>query len=328
MIEVTLYTRQDCHLCEQTKQMLLELKQEIPLEIKEIDIDLDPALQKKYFSEVPVVYVDPYTIKAPIEKKDLEITLRAAQQRAQQIADIEEGIASGRIQVDIPWTRMDRFTLWLTRRWLRVFNIFTLIYVGLPFLAPVFMQAGLDAPAGVIYRVYGIVCHQFAFRSWFIYGEQAFYPRQEANIPGVIPYQETSGLPGDDLWAARSFVGDKLSGFKVALCQRDIAIYLGILMFGMLFSLAGRKFIKIPWYIWILLGVMPIAVDGFSQLISQPPLNLIAYRESTPLLRTITGGLFGFVTAWYGYPIAEESMRDSRDYLMAKLKRIENRQPG
>jgi len=325
MIEVTLYTRNDCHLCEQAKELVLELEKDIPLTFKELNIDQDPALLKKYGQEVPVITTGPYTLKAPIERGDLEITLRAAQQRAQHIADIEEGISNGRIQVDTPWTKADRFTLWLSRHWLAAFNIFTLIYVGLPFLAPVFMERGMEAPAALIYRLYGAVCHQFAFRSFFLFGEQPYYPRQEAAIPNVLTYQQTTGLLGDDLWAARAFIGNKIVGFKVALCERDVSIYAGILLFGLLFGITHQKMKGIPWFIWVPLGLLPIALDGFSQLLSQPPLSLLPYRESTPFLRVITGWLFGFFTAWYGYPIAEASMRDSRDYLMAKLRRINNR---
>jgi uncharacterized membrane protein len=325
MIEVTLYTRQNCPLCDEAKAMILSLESEIPLILKEIDIDFDTALKKKYGDLIPVIRVGPYMIKAPIELTDLRISLLAAQQREQQIAEIKAEIASGKFTADVPFTKIDRFTLWLTRKWVMVFTIFTLIYVGLPFLAPVLMQSGAQAPAALIYRVYGAVCHEFAFRSWFLFGEQPFYPRQEAGISGYITYQDATQLPGDDLWAAREYVGNNRVGFKVALCQRDIGIYVGILMFGIIFAITGHRIKGIPWYFWIIFGVLPIALDGMSQLLSQPPLTILAYRESTPLLRTITGWLFGFVTAWYGYPIAEASMRDSQEYLMAKVKRIESR---
>jgi uncharacterized membrane protein len=109
----------------------------------------------------------------------------------------------------------------------------------------------------------------------------------------------------------------------VALCERDIAIYGGILLFGLAFSLTGRRIKHLPWYFWLLFGILPIAIDGFSQLLSQPPLGFFPYRESTPLLRSITGFLFGFTTAWFGFPIVEESMVDVRRYYgqkMAKAK--------
>lgn len=322
MIEVILYTRQDCHLCEEVKTFLETLQDDVPHKLTEIDVDSDSKLRKAYGETVPVMIIGPYTLQAPIENSDLEITMRAAQQRAQQISKIEDDIASGRLQVDIPWGRADRITFWLSRNWLNAFNIFVLIYVGLPFLAPILMRAGATTPANWIYRGYSVVCHQFAFRSWFIYGDQTYYPREEANLSEVVPYDRATGLSSDDLWAARGFEGNEKVGYKVALCQRDVAIYFGILGFGLLYAVTGRRLFGIPWYIWIAFGVLPIALDGVSQLISQPPLSLLPYRESTPVLRSITGFLFGFVTAWFGYPIAEESMRESREYLTAKLNRL------
>ena len=321
MIEVILYTRKDCHLCDETKAKINSLEKDIPFKFREVDIDQDKDLTKKYGLEIPVVKVGPYTLKAPIDPLDLEVSVRAAHQREMDIASIDEGIASGRIPVDVKWGRADRFTLWITDHWLAVFNWFTLIYVSLPFLAPVFMQSGLTGPAQVIYKGYGFVCHQFAFRSWFLFGEQTYYPRAEANLTSVESYQAATGLPSDDLWAARGFIGNPELGYKVALCERDVAIYVGILAFGILFGLTKRKLFGLPWYFWLIFGILPIGLDGFSQLLSQPPLSFLPYRESIPILRVITGFLFGFMTAWFGYPIAEDSMRESREYLVLKLKR-------
>jgi hypothetical protein len=65
---------------------------------------------------------------------------------------------------------------------------------------------------------------------------------------------------------------------------------------------------------------VPIGLDGVSQIVSQLPWDIIPVRESTPLLRTITGGLFGFATAWFGYPIVEETMADTRKIMTVKIK--------
>jgi hypothetical protein len=37
------------------------------------------------------------------------------------------------------------------------------------------------------------------------------------------------------------------------------------------------------------------------------------------LLRTLTGALFGITTAWYGFPLIEETMLDSRKALKKKF---------
>jgi uncharacterized membrane protein len=118
-------------------------------------------------------------------------------------------------------------------------------------------------------------------------------------------------------------------GYKVALCQRDVAIYAAILLFGLLFGFLRRLPLKKPfpslhWAIWLLVGILPMGLDGGTQIASQfiPLINsYIPFRESTPFLRTLTGGLFGFTTAWFGYPLVEESFVDSLNILDTKRKR-------
>jgi uncharacterized membrane protein len=118
-------------------------------------------------------------------------------------------------------------------------------------------------------------------------------------------------------------------GYKVALCERDVAIYGGILLFGLLFALSGRRLPALPWYLWILLGMGPIGLDGFSQLFSQfnwPWLAaILPYRESTPFLRVLTGAMFGIATAWFAYPYIEESMNETRKFFLKKFAVVETR---
>jgi len=321
MIEVILYSRTDCHLCEIAQKYLEELQSSVPHHMTIIDVDSDPKLIKMYGFNVPVVIVGPYKLTAPIEKKDLEISLLAIKQSQEQEEEIDRSIKEGQLQIPVKWTRADEISYWFSKHYLAIFNVLVFIYVGVPFLAPVMMKTGTDKPAAIIYRVYGFVCHQLAFRSWFLFGDQIAYPREDADVDYMISYEQATGLDGNDLLSARAFIGNPELGYKVALCQRDVAIYGGILIFGILFAILGRRIKSLHVVIWILIGILPIAVDGLSQLLSQPPLNLILYRESTPLLRTITGFLFGFLTAWFGYPYVEESMFENRKYLNGKLQR-------
>jgi uncharacterized membrane protein len=323
MIEVILYTRKDCHLCELAQQYLVELQSSIPHNLTIFDVDSDPKFTKLYGFNVPVVIVGPYKLTAPIEKGDLEISLLAVRHSQEQEEKLDKEVREGQMQISVTWTKGDGISLWFSKHYLAIFNIMVFIYVGIPFLAPVLMKVGADAPAGVIYKVYGFVCHQFAFRSWFLFGDQISYPREAAGVNNLMSYEEATGLNSNDLLAAREFVGNPQLGYKVALCERDVAIYGGILVFGIIFALSKRKLKSIHWVIWIIFGILPIALDGVSQLLSQPPLNLIPYRESTPLLRTITGFLFGFLTAWFGYPYVEESMSENRKYLEEKYIKAE-----
>lgn len=323
MINVIMYSKEDCHLCDQALEYLDDLQSVVEHKLEVVDIDGKPDLQNKYGTFIPVIEVGPYRLKSPFSPQDLEITLRAAAERKKNIAEIDEKVAATAASMPVVINRADRFSYWISKHYMLVLNALVLVYLGLPFLAPALMSAGYTRPASGIYRFYGLVCHQLAFRSWFIFGDQAAYPREAANVSGLIPFGVATGLAEADDLGARAYVGEPGIGYKVALCERDVAIYGGILLFGLVFSLTGRKIKPLPWYLWLLLGILPIAIDGFSQLLSQPPLNFFTYRESTPLLRSITGFLFGATTAWFGFPIVEESMADIRRFYAQKFARAE-----
>jgi uncharacterized membrane protein len=332
MISVTLYSREDCHLCEQAKADLDALQTEFPHALTIVNIDGNRDLLLAYGLEIPVVEAGPYRLKAPITPQQLRMTLGAATDRARQLENIQRAEAAGQYNVAWPVTKADRFSYWLAKHYMAVFNILVAVYLGLPFLAPVLMSSGAELPARLIYRAYGTMCHQLAFRSWFFFGEQPAYPRQAARllskhgIETLKSFGQATGLDESDILSARDFVGNSQLGYKVALCQRDVAIYGGILLFGLLFTLTRRRIKSLHWIWWILIGTVPIGIDGISQIISQPPftdifqLTLLPYRESTPLLRTITGFLFGLTTAWLGYPAVEDSMRETRQYMEKKLR--------
>ena len=329
MITVTLYSREGCQPCEQVKANLKTLQGQYPHKLVLVDVDSTPELRRAYGPQVPVVEVGPYTLRAPIQPAELQMTLAAATERKQHLETINDPAYAEAVQRGQQWSKADGFAYWLSRHYLAVFNLFVLIYVGLPFFAPVLMATGVQGPARLIYRSYSLVCHQLAYRSFFLFGEQAVYPRAVAEVPGVLTYEQATGMGGastsTNIYEARQFIGNKTIGYKVAFCERDVAIYGGILLFGVLFSLTGRRIPSLRWQLWIAIGILPIAVDGLSQLVSQPPFNLMPLRESTPLLRVLTGGLFGFTTAWFGYPLVEESMADTRQIMAKKLIRLRGR---
>jgi uncharacterized membrane protein len=220
-------------------------------------------------------------------------------------------------------TRTDRLGHFLSRHYLALLNLLIFIYVGLPFLAPVLMNAGYPSAARPIYSMYGAVCHQLAFRSWFLFGDQPAYPRAAAEMQELETYEQATGLDGSNFLDARHFIGNEQVGYKIAFCQRDVAIYGAMLLFGLVFAASGRRMKPLHWAVWIAIGIAPIAIDGFSQLFSQiPGFTFWEYRESTPLLRTLTGALFGFTTAWFGFPLLEESAEDTRVSLAAKRVRL------
>jgi uncharacterized membrane protein len=191
----------------------------------------------------------------------------------------------------------DRITLWLSRHWLALINAVLAVYVSLPFLAPAMMESGHPLMATIIYTIYAPLCHQLPQRSYFLFGEQATYSIQE--LADRVGEQNLPLFP----WP-RAFDGNAELGYKVALCERDVAIYGGLLASGLVFGLMRRRVRPISIWLYILIGLVPMGLDGGSQLISYvfPALFNGVPRESTWLLRTITGGLFGWATAWLALP--------------------------
>ncbi|MCX6049898.1 MAG: DUF2085 domain-containing protein [Chloroflexi bacterium] len=181
----------------------------------------------------------------------------------------------------------------IARHWLALFNLAWGTYVVLPILAPIFMHFGLFAPAHMIYTVYSFMCHQLPDHSYFLFGQ---------SLTPLKPSLEAGGMPlSVNLFQERQFIGNALVGYKVAICERDIAIYGSVLLFGLLFGLM-RRWMK-PLSIWVyILFLMPMAVDGTTQL--------IGLRQSDWLLRTVTGILFGAASVWLAYPYIEEAMQE------------------
>ncbi|MCB2178525.1 DUF2085 domain-containing protein [bacterium] len=324
-IEVTLYTRKNCHLCETAEADLHALQDEVPYKLLVVDIDEDPDLQLLYGHKVPVVSAGPFTLAAPFDRRKLRMTLGAARDSQAQRLEYEGDDYKKKLTRKREMSSGDRVSHFIASHYLKVINIVLLLYFGLPFLAPVLMKVGLPRLAQPIYSVYKLSCHELAFRSWFLFGEQPVYPRAAAGMDDYASYEEVTGNNPNDLLTARNFVGNEQLGYKVAFCERDIAIYGAMLLFGIIFSLSGRKIKPLPFLLWVLVGIMPIALDGVSQLISQM-FEYIPYRESTPLLRTITGALFGFTTGWFGFPVLEESMQETRQHLSAKKARAAHRE--
>jgi glutaredoxin len=55
--EVTLYTRPGCHLCEETKTAIAPLLREFGAVLREVNIENDAALEKRYGWDIPVIFI-------------------------------------------------------------------------------------------------------------------------------------------------------------------------------------------------------------------------------------------------------------------------------
>jgi uncharacterized membrane protein len=166
------------------------------------------------------------------------------------------------------------------RHWLLAANLAVGIFVGLPFLAPVLLATGHPAAANAIYAAYQLVCHQWAFRSYFLFGPELTY--------GPAALQTLVGPE-----AMFQLVGSPELGYKVAFCERDVAIYLSVLIAGLAYA-GLRGLLPGLGLAGYALLILPMALDGFTQL--------FGWRESSVELRSVTGALFGLASVWLIYP--------------------------
>jgi len=77
-MELILYTRAGCHLCDEAKDALAPVLQEFGVSLKEVDVDTDPVLAARYGEQVPVLMLDgrklaKYHIDAAQVRRALEL---------------------------------------------------------------------------------------------------------------------------------------------------------------------------------------------------------------------------------------------------------------
>lgn len=75
-MKVTLYTRQDCGLCEEAEALLRQIQRKNRFELEFVDIEADDAAHALYWARIPVVLVDGAEVAAaPIDRQSLEAAL-------------------------------------------------------------------------------------------------------------------------------------------------------------------------------------------------------------------------------------------------------------
>jgi uncharacterized membrane protein len=98
--------------------------------------------------------------------------------------------------------------------------------------------------------------------------------------------------------------------FQVAICERDLALYGGACLAGVVFGMVRDRVRPLPIPVWLIL-VAPLVLDGVTQL--------LGLRYSTWQLRTITGLLASGGTIWMVYPYLEEAFKEVQVSASAQL---------
>lgn len=115
---------------------------------------------------------------------------------------------------------------------------------------------------------------------------------------------------------SRSFF---IGRFQVAICQRDLALYGGACLAGIVYALVRDRVSPLPVRVWIIL-IAPLAVDGLTQV--------LGLRLSTWQLRTVTGLLASMGTVWLVYPHLEAAFKEIEASAGSQLRKAEGIEEG
>lgn len=211
-----------------------------------------------------------------------------------------------------------RVFYWFCRHWMLVFTLILAIFVGVPWLAPLFMEAGWTGAANAIYLIYSALCHQLPQRSFFLFGEQLMLP---------LDAVRTLGKDSANPLILRQFIGSADVGWKVAWSDRMVFMYAALFLFGIAFWPLRRHLTPLSWKNFLLF-LLPMFLDGFTHMLSdlfggigsgfRDSNDWLASltRNSFPItfyagdglgsfnswMRLITGILFGLGVVWFAYP--------------------------
>lgn len=239
---------------------------------------------------------------------------------------------------------VDNIALFVVKHWLAFFLIIYGIWVWAPFLAPVLMANGMTGAGNGLYFVYSFFCHQLPERSLFFFGPQTMYGLDQI---GQVWSTENQLV-------LRQFVGNADMGWKMAWSDRMISTYGGVWLGGVLWAIFRNRVPRLSLVAWIVLGVLPLGLDGFTHFIN----DIVAgssgqgFRDTNDWLRMLTGNifpagfyygnalgsfnsyarwitgiLFGITTAFALFPIVKNAMLDTQqdlEYQLARIHQVEN----
>lgn len=244
-----------------------------------------------------------------------------------------QNLTANRIRTSALW--LQHRVLGLGRHWLAWVNFLLGAFVILPWLAPVLMKIGATGLGLLIYTAYSPLCHQFANRSFFLFGPQPMYSYTE-----LLPCASGAGTP----LGLKAFIGTPELGYKVAWSDRMVSMYGGILLGGLIFALVRRRLQAPKWWMPVLMAV-PMVLDGITHTIGDLAGigqgfryhngwlavltgNLLpqsfyvgnALGSFNSWMRLATGLLFGLAVAWMVYPTLEDSFRNARKAAESRLR--------
>ena len=174
-----------------------------------------------------------------------------------------------------------------------IYVAFLVIFVGLMAYTP-YLAFADEAAANSLYSGFSLTCHQKISRSQCVFANGAI---------GDCTNQSGVYIPDDQ--RVLSVEKNGVVGYKFPVCSRDVGLYLfmliGAIIYLFIFRLDNRKVLH-PAF--LVLAILPLAMDGGLQFLSDVGLDLLGFPyESTNLMRMITGGIAGIAVTFYALPI-------------------------
>jgi glutaredoxin len=82
-LEVTLYTRPGCHLCEEAKALMQPLLRQFCATLREVNIEEDQELTRRYGMDIPVIFIGAHkAAKHRVDPRQFRRQLEEARSRA------------------------------------------------------------------------------------------------------------------------------------------------------------------------------------------------------------------------------------------------------
>jgi uncharacterized membrane protein len=176
-----------------------------------------------------------------------------------------------------------------------VFAILVGLVVAVPLLS-------FSQDMGAFYKAFGPTCHQKISRSLCIFSDGKGYWLGDCTAQDFGFVNDAADRAAIKVTASAAG-GATMTGYKMPVCARDFGIYGAMLLAALAYPLMRDIKSRDVWpAVWLILAMVPLALDGGIQLVSELGFLPFLY-ESTNAMRLATGALAGFVATLYAIPI-------------------------
>jgi len=188
-----------------------------------------------------------------------------------------------------------------------IYGVYVIVFIILSGLIIATPLLSFSQDTTVLYKAFAPTCHQKISRSLCILSDGKGYWMGDCTPQG-------SGFVNNLADSRTVMVQYKdgtttITGYKMPVCARDFGIYGAMLLAALIYPLIRDiKEDKVWPAVWLIAAMVPIALDGGIQLVSEMGLLPFIY-ESTNAMRLFTGAIAGFAASLYAIPILMNMFR-------------------